>query len=358
MTDQNKHKMYMQRAIDLARLGAGYASPNPMVGAVIVHNDEIIGEGYHQHLLYGNHHAEVNAVASVSPTNLHRLQEATMYVSLEPCCIYGKTPPCSDLIIKHKIPNVVISTIDQTPNVQGSSLEILKNNHINVESNILKDKGAAISAIRNTFVSQKRPYIIIKYAESVDGYMGKEDQQIWLSNAISKRLVHKWRSEADAIIVGTNTALVDNPQLNNRYYYGKSPLRIVLDRQLRMPSHLHLLNDEQTTWIITEKETNQTLHQTRYLQIPFDTKLLSNLLQRLYDAEKSTLIVEGGARLINSFISENFWDEIRVFKTDKRLHEGVTAPLIEQAPSSTYKLLNDQLVIYKNECYTLNGIKK
>lgn len=341
-------ELYIKRTFDIARLGAGKASPNPMVGAVLVHNNKIIGEGYHK--LYGTAHAEVNAVASVAKEHIPHISQATMYVSLEPCCIFGKTPPCTNLIIKNNIPKVVISNLDQTPGVNGKSVEILKDKGIKVITDIKSQNGAPISAIRNTFVKKKRPYIILKFAQSADGFMGKTEEQVWLSNPISKRLVHKWRSETDAIMVGTNTSLIDNPQLTNRLYYGPSPLRIVLDRKLRLPSSLHLMDDSQATWVITEQTPPPTQKkQTAYHQLEFNKKLLQQLMTLLYEKQKSSLLVEGGLALLKSFLDVNLWDEIRIFKTDKILHNGIDAPRINAQPIARHQILNDELLVFKNE---------
>ncbi len=221
----NQEEIYVQRCFDMAVLGVDKVSPNPMVGAILVHKNRIIGEGYHEK--FGQAHAEVNALRNVEPSDKKYISSSTLYVSLEPCCIHGNTPPCTDLIIKNGIPEVVISCLDQTPKVAGEGVGKLKRSGINVFEGLLKQKGERLSNIRNTFVTEERPYIILKYAQSLDGFIGKPDRQVWLTNSVSKRLVHKWRQEADAIIVGTNTALIDNPKLTTRYFSGSCPLRIV-----------------------------------------------------------------------------------------------------------------------------------
>ena len=211
----NDEELYIKRCFDLARLGKGKVSPNPLVGAVIVHENRVIGEGYHA--AYGKAHAEVNAIESIKSEDKKLLKESIIYISLEPCCIHANTPPCTDLIIKNQIPKVVFSSIDRTPNVDGKSIEILEDAGCQVQLGILQSEGDQLCRFRNTFVAKKRPYIILKYAQSLDGFIGKKEESIWLTNSISKRLVHKWRSEADAIIIGTNTAEIDNPKFDKSF---------------------------------------------------------------------------------------------------------------------------------------------
>jgi diaminohydroxyphosphoribosylaminopyrimidine deaminase/5-amino-6-(5-phosphoribosylamino)uracil reductase len=225
---ENPDEHFMQRCFDLACLGAGATSPNPVVGAVIVHQNRIIGEGYH--MAYGKAHAEVNAVRSIRAEDRHLLKQATLYVSLEPCNIHRNTPPCTLLILEESIPRVVVSTVDHTPGVDGSGLARLRAAGVEVTVGVLEKEGQRLSQARNTFITRHRPYILLKYAQSANGIFAPEDnRQLWLTNPYSKRLVHKWRSEASAILVGANTAIADNPRLNNRLYYGKSPVRVILD---------------------------------------------------------------------------------------------------------------------------------
>ena len=317
----------MKRAFDLAMLGSGSVSPNPRVGAVIVHNNKIIGEGWYEK--DGGSHAEVNAVNSVLPKHKKWLPKSTIYVSLEPCCIYGRTPPCTNLIIDEKIPKVVISSIDQTDGVNGNGLKQLRDNGVKISTGILEKEGTKISQYRNHFVSKKRPYVILKYAQSKDGFMAKKGEQVWLSNPFSKRLVHKWRSEIDAIIVGTNTARIDNPKLTNRYYFGKSPLRIVLDSNLTLSDELFLKDDSTPTWIITGQEKlPSNKKNTIYHYLPFDTQLFKSILQLLGAHGCTTLMVEGGAKLLQSVIKSELWDEIRILESNEYLDEGIKAPQI------------------------------
>jgi len=342
----NIDEQYMRRAFDLALLGLGYVSPNPSVGAVLVYQNRIIGEGWYQK--DGGPHAEVNAINSVLPEDKQYIHKSTIYVSLEPCCIYGRTPPCTSLIIKEKIPRVVISVIDKTPGVAGNGLQLLKKEGIEVITGILEKEGAKISEYRNHFVSKQRPYVILKYAQSKDGFMAKEGEQIWLSNKFLKRLVHKWRSEVDAIMVGMNTAKIDNPQLSNRLYFGKSPLRIVLDRNLSLTKSLNLLDNTLPTWIITNQiEAPPNSENTFYHHIPFNEQLFERILQLLTKHNCTTLIVEGGAKLLDTALKSEYWDEIRILESNKYLESGIKAPQISSPITSEIKVLDNNLKLVR-----------
>lgn len=340
----NSKTKYILRTFDLAELGKQFTSPNPYVGAVLVSNDQIIGEGYTS--TYGSNHAEVNALQSVEKNNICKISTSTLFVSLEPCSIHGRTPPCTDLIIEKKIPNIVYSALDKTENVYSQSEKILSSQNRNVDFGVLNELGNELVKIRNTFVSKKRPYIILKYAQSIDGYIGVQNQAVWLTNSFSKSLVHKWRSEVDAILVGTNTAIVDNPNLTNRLYFGKNPLRIALDRKGRIQAKSNLYNNEAETWIFTEQD--QSHSSVEFIKTEFDEKLIPKILDKLYQSKKSSLIVEGGAQLLNSFIKMNLWDEARVFIAPKTLGSGIAAPKIPIEPSKSVKIIDDQLLIYRN----------
>ncbi len=339
-------ELFMLRCFDLARLGAGRVSPNPMVGAVLVHDGRIIGEGWHRE--YGKAHAEVNAVASVGEKDQHLIEKATLYVSLEPCCIFGKTPPCTNLILQNKIPKVVVSCLDQTPEVSGKGVEILRQNGVEVVTGILQKEGEALSSIRNTFISQQRPYINLKFAQSSDGFMGKPGQQVWISNELSKRLAHKWRSEFDAILVGTTTALVDNPQLTNRLWFGKSPLRIVFDKNLSLPHHFSMFDKTAKTLVVTEKVAKKEGH-VEFLTLPFDQQLLPALLQYLFEQRITSLIVEGGSFTLHQFISLGLWDEATVFTSRHTLLSGIKAPILPVQPTESWQIASDSLTFYRNE---------
>jgi diaminohydroxyphosphoribosylaminopyrimidine deaminase / 5-amino-6-(5-phosphoribosylamino)uracil reductase len=339
-------ELYIKRCFDLAKLGKGKVSPNPLVGAVIVYNNRIIGEGFHA--AYGKAHAEVNAIASVKKEDRKLLEKATIYISLEPCCIHGNTPPCTDLIIRHKIPKVFFSSIDNTPEVNGKSIKLLESAGRTVNYGILQTEGDQLLRFRNTFVTQKRPFIILKFAQSQDGFMSKKGESTWLSNSISKRLVHKWRNETDAILIGTNTAQIDNPKLTNRLYFGSNPLRIILDKNLRLSEKLNIFDDSENTWIVTEKKKeNPSFKNTTFVNLNFDKQLIFNLLEKLYDKKFNSLIVEGGAKLLGHFITLELWDEARVFIADRFLNDGIKAPILPNPPVAKYKIGSDQLYVFK-----------
>jgi len=343
---KSNNQLYIKRCLDLALLGRGHAAPNPLVGAVIVYGDKIIGEGYHKK--YGEAHAEVNAIASIKETDLHLLKESTIYISLEPCCIYGNTPPCTSLIIKHKIPKVVFCCIDQTAGVKGKSVDILEAAGCEVTFGVLQEKGERIVRNRTIFTTKKRPYILLKYAQSKDGFIGQSGSSIWLTNPISKHLTHKWRAENSAILVGTNTAIVDDPQLNNRLYFGTSPLRIVLDRNLWIKPDSKLLDQSYPTWVITAQKAPPSRTNLRFVSMAFDEQLLERVLTLLYEEKYGTLIVEGGQKTLATFLEKGLWDEARVFETPQYLEHGLKAPNLALPPVEEYKILEDQLKIFLN----------
>jgi diaminohydroxyphosphoribosylaminopyrimidine deaminase / 5-amino-6-(5-phosphoribosylamino)uracil reductase len=339
----------MHRCFDLARLGAGSVSPNPMVGAVLIAEGRIIGEGWHHR--YGGPHAEVNAVNSVSAGERHLLKKATMYVSLEPCCIFGKTPPCTNLIIENEIPRVVISCLDATLAVSGNGVKKLRAAGVEVVTDVLREEGQRMAAIRNVFAEKERPYIVLKFAQSKDGFLGQPGRQVWISNPLTARLVHKMRAEYDAFLVGTYTAFTDNPRLTNRLWFGSSPLRIVFDKRLKIPAGHHLLDDSETTWVITEQPARQREGQfskTRFIRLSFDERLLPSLLKLMYESNKSSLVVEGGAVTLHHFLSAGLWDEAWVFTGDCYLSAGITAPVIRGEVAEERKTGSDVLTIYRN----------
>lgn len=334
------HSMYMQRALQLARLGLGHVSPNPMVGCVIVHNNQVIGEGYHQQ--YGQPHAEVNAINSVKNPEL--LSNCTLYVTLEPCCHYGKTPPCSELIISKKIKKVVIACLDPNPMVAGKGVAQLEKAGVEVIVGVLENEAKLLNKRFFTNISQKRPYIILKWAQSKYGYTGVlHGQPVWLTNAYSRQLVHQWRSQEDAVLVGYRTAIFDNPQLTVRNFSGRNPVRIVLDKNLNLPATLHVFNHQAHTIVINpikqEKKENIT-----YLKVDNDN--LPQILKALYECGIGSVLVEGGTATLQKFISFNLWDEARVFYTQHLLSNGVKAPELPMINFTVEDIMGDMLYTY------------
>lgn len=340
-----KHEKYMQRCIELAQLGAGQVSPNPMVGAVVVHDGRIIGEGYHQQ--YGQAHAEVNAINQVISkfdNAAELLKQAAIYVSLEPCAHYGKTPPCADLIIKHQIPLVVVGCRDPFDQVDGKGIEKLKAAGIEVITGVLEEECQWLNRRFFTRVQKHRPYIILKWAQTNDGFFAPADgRQLWITGEQSRRLVHKWRSEEDAILVGKNTAAIDNPQLNVRYWEGKSPRRVVIDRRLELNKDLHIFDQSVETLIFNEVKFDVD-GKNRYIALEdFDRYVPQYILYQLYLQDIQSVIIEGGARTLQAFIEANLWDEARVFTGKNVLEKGIKAPQItgiiaEEIPSGDDRL--------------------
>ncbi|AIM36454.1 riboflavin biosynthesis protein RibD [Sphingobacterium sp. ML3W] len=346
----NKQESYMHRCLELAVLGAGTTSPNPMVGAVIVFEDQIIGEGYTSP--YGGAHAEVNAIQQVLD-RYHEdaaaiLHAAVFYVSLEPCAHYGKTPPCADLIAKYKPKKVCIACLDPFAKVDGKGITILKEAGIAVEVGLLEQEALWLNRRFFTRVQKNRPYVILKWAESADGFIGKEGEQVWISNQASKQLVHKWRAEEDAILVGTKTALVDNPSLTVREWKGRNPKRILIDKLLVVPTDAAILNDEAETLIFNAVKSEWMGH-NKYIELEnFDWYLPQNILYQLYLMDVQSIIIEGGAKTLNLFIEAGLWDEARIFKGTSILGEGIKAPHISGTLKKTKKVSDDRLEIWVN----------
>lgn len=336
---------FIKRCLQLAEKAKGNVAPNPMVGAVLVHNGTIIGEGWHQQ--YGENHAEVNCINNVPGKYKYLIPESTMYVSLEPCAHYGKTPPCAERIVKEKIKKVVICNEDPFEKVAGRGIRILEENGIDVKKKVLDAEGKWLNRRFFTFHRHKRPYIILKWAQTSNGFFAPKDKsRLQLSNKHSSQLVHKWRTEEAAIMVGFNTALNDDPQLTSRYYKGKQPLRIALDRNLQLPLTHHLYNNAAPTWIINEQKEAQMLS-VRFVKKRFNEELLTALLAELYDANIQSLIVEGGTQLLESFIWKNLWDEARIFRADVDIPDGLKAPSLTNA-KHVYKtaISSDDVDVY------------
>jgi len=330
----------MQRALELASLGRGRVSPNPMVGCVIVHQDRIIGEGWHQR--YGDSHAEVNAVASVVDQSL--LPESTAYVTLEPCSHFGKTPPCADLLIRHGLRRVVICNTDSNPLVSGNGINQLRQAGIEVSTGVLEREGRALNSRFFTFMEKKRPYIILKWAETADGFIARSNYDSkWISHPLSRKLVHQWRAEEDAIMVGTRTAQYDNPRLNVRDWSGKDPIRVVLDKQLQLDPALHLFDQSQPTFCFNLMKGEEQ-GRIEYVLLEEGREVVSQILDHLYRRKVQSLIVEGGSVLLQSFIHQKLWDEIRLFKSRQALGEGIMAPQFRGRQISRHTLYEDEVI--------------
>jgi len=346
------HDIYMQRCLDLALLGAGSVSPNPMVGAIIVHENRIVGEGYTSP--YGGPHAEVNAVNDA--IRLLGEQEAkklfplsTMYVSLEPCAHFGKTPPCADMLIAYGFAKVFIGCLDPFAKVNGEGVRKLKEAGIDTIVGILETACQFANRRFFTRIKAQRPYVILKWAQTVDGFFAPtEDKQQWISNKASKQLVHKWRSEEDAILVGTRTALLDNPTLTTRLWKGKHPKRVLIDRDLKVGEHMNIFNSEAETIVFNAVKTDWQ-HNRKFIELEnFDLYLPQNILYQLYLLDVQSLIVEGGSQTLQAFIDVGLWDEARIFISPEQWGTGLPTPKLGQLPTTTQQVGNDILQVYFN----------
>lgn len=333
-------EFYMLRAIELAKNGKGSVSPNPLVGCVIVYRDSIIGEGWHQK--YGEAHAEVNAVNSVAEPSL--LEDAVVYVNLEPCAHTGKTPPCADMLIKHQVKRVVIANEDPNPLVAGKGINKLRQAGIDVTTGVLENEGYELNKRFFTFFNLKRPYIILKWAQTSDGFIARENYDSkWISNELSRKLVHKWRGEEDSILVGYRTASHDNPQLTVRDWTGKNPIRVVIDPKLNLNTSLHLF-DESVTTICYNTVKQDISPGVEFVRIE-EQNMLNHILKDLNSRRIQSLLVEGGAQTLNNFMSTGFWDEARVFISEQRFGKGVLAPQVDGEVSLTDTIGSDKLNI-------------
>ncbi len=341
----------MQRCLQLAQLGAGYVSPNPMVGAVIVHQNKIIGEGYHQ--CYGQAHAEVNAVNQViaNYSNAEELlKQSTIYVSLEPCAHYGKTPPCADLIIKHQIPDVVVGCRDPFEQVDGKGIEKLTKAGVQVTVGVLEQECRDLNKRFFTRVQKQRPYIILKWAQTADGFFAPSDgTQFWITGIESRRLVHKWRTEEDSILVGKNTAAIDNPKLDVRYWQGRAPKRLVIDRYLQLDTSNHLFDNSVETIVFNEIKTD-FVGKTKYIALEdFNYYVPQYIIYQLYLQDIQSVIIEGGANTLNQFIEAGLWDEAHIFTGKAILKKGIEAPICRGEELSEIFVGDDRLQIIYNQ---------
>ena len=344
----------MQRCLQLAAMGAGQVAPNPMVGAVLVYADRIIGEGYHQKC--GEAHAEVICLNSVADADKEFITVSTLFVSLEPCAHFGKTPPCADLIIKNKIPEVVIGCRDSFAEVAGKGIEKLKNEGINVTVGVLENECIELNKRFFTFHEKQRPFIILKWAQSSDGKIAASGaDRIFISNEFTNRIVHKWRSEEAAILVGTNTALLDNPALTARLWPGNNPVRLVIDKELKLPLHLKMFDGSVKTIVFNlVKQADEGM--LLYHKLDPDKKILAQVLVALHANQIQSVIVEGGAKLLQSFIDEGMWDEARIISNVQlTIGNGLNAPhLKNNLPAEKQKIGSDTITFFKNERNTIN----
>jgi diaminohydroxyphosphoribosylaminopyrimidine deaminase / 5-amino-6-(5-phosphoribosylamino)uracil reductase len=344
------NEKYMRRCLALAARGLGSTAPNPMVGCVIMYENKIIGEGYHGY--FGGPHAEVMAVKSVSNHSL--LRRSTLYVNLEPCSHYGKTPPCTNLIIEKKIPAVIIGTVDPNPVVCGNGIQALKREGIDVITDTLKEECIDLNKRYFTFLNKKRPYIILKWAQTKDGFIDAERKEnergkiTWITNEACRRLVHKWRAEEQAILVGSGTAIKDNPRLTVRYWQGKNPLRLVIDRQGRLSANLHILDGSAGTIVFTNVPSGNS-HGLTYILLDKEKNVLQTVLDFLYTSNIQSVIVEGGKILIDEFLRHDVWDEARIFTGNSIFEKGVAAPEIRTEPVEVIDFAGNILRIYKNK---------
>ncbi len=349
----NAAEIWMNRCLELARLGAGKVAPNPMVGALLVHNGKVIGEGWHQ--AFGLAHAEVNAINNVKDKSL--LKEATLYVNLEPCAHFGKTPPCANLIIEHKIPQVVIGMRDPNPLVAGKGIELLQAAGIAITEGILEHACLALNKRFLCYMQHKRPFVILKWAQTHNGFLSPDsskmsaaqfEEERHITGFLVQKLVHKWRTQEDAIMVATNTALSDNPALNARAWEGDAPIRVVLDQHLRLPQTLKIYDQSQKTFIVNGLKEDANGN-TFFLKVDFSKNWFEQLLEKLYAQQIQSLIVEGGGQLLRHIIAQNAWDEAIVFYAPKSISNGIAAPAIAGFVQQKLQLDEMQMIQYINK---------
>lgn len=343
----SSHEVFMSRCLELAVKGMGSVSPNPMVGAVLVYEGRILAEGYHEQ--YGLAHAEVNCLKNVKAEDLELMNKATLYVSLEPCSHHGKTPPCADLIIEKGIKKVVTGSHDPNPLVAGRGIRKLRDAGIDVTEQVLQKECDFVNRRFITFHTRHRPYIILKWAQSADGFFAPEGKkQHWLTNEKSKTLSHKWRTEEDAILVGTNTVLIDNPQLTARHWDGRNPVRIMIDRELKVPAGSNIFDDEAMTIVYNEIKEGLDAG-IIYVKTGFYGSLPKHIADDLYMRNIQSLIIEGGANTLTHFIEAGLWDEARIFTAPSKLGSGIKAPHAEGVIYETQNLEDDSIIIKLND---------
>jgi len=339
----------MQRALELAELGRGNTSPNPLVGAVLVHNNRVIGEGYHAK--YGTPHAEVHAINSVSSTDHEKINNSTLYVNLEPCSHHGKTPPCTDLILQYNIPTVVIANLDPFSQVDGKGINILERGGVQVKTGVLQEQGEALNKSFFTFHQKQRPYIVLKWAQTANAeFAPRNSQQTWISGKLAQRLVHRWRAREDAIMVGTETAAIDNPSLTCRLWTGSNPVRVVLDKHLRLNNTLQVFDQKAPKLVYnTSQELPTNIdNMTQYISLENGKNFIEQVFTDTYNQRIQSILVEGGAELLSSLIEANLWDEARVFIGKSYFHDGKPAPQLPVTNYGHYKVDEDDLRVFHN----------
>lgn len=338
----------MRRCLELAGLGNGHVAPNPMVGAVLVFEDRIIGEGYHRQ--YGGPHAEPECIGSVTEADKELIRKSTLYVSLEPCAHFGKTPPCADLIIRTGIPRVVIGCRDPFPEVNGKGIDRLRAAGVEVHTGVLEKECIRMNKRFFTYHLHHRPYVVLKWAQTASGLIGVDGARWHISNDVTNRLVHKWRSEEASILVGPRTALLDDPALTVRLWTGRDPVRLVIDKELQLPFSLKLFDGKVRTIVFNNRQHGQDGH-LEYYQLATDTSLIHQLVLALFQLKLQSVLVEGGARLLQSFIEEDCWDEARVI-TNEELEPpaGVPAPRLQNAHRVAHEsIFSDTIRYYEHD---------
>lgn len=334
-------ELMMKRCIELASGGVGLTYPNPVVGCVIVGNGQIISEGWHQKA--GEAHAEVNAVNKIKDKEI--LKDCEIYVSLEPCSHFGKTPPCSDMIVRYGFKRVIVGILDPNSKVNGQGIKKMRDAGIEVKVGVLENECAELNKRFFCFHQNKRPYIVLKWAQTADGFMAAENYvQKWITNPYSKQLVHLWRSREQSVLVGYNTAKIDNPQLNLRLWSGNQPVRVVIDRDLSLDSKLHLFDGSQKTIIFSEKENSS---RPDIIQLNFDENFEESILEELYKSGLQSVIIEGGRKTLDRFINKGLWDEARVFSSSESWGSGIEAPRIDGKLTEQKMIGSDRLKIFR-----------
>lgn len=346
------HELYMQRCLELAQRGAGQVSPNPMVGALLVYNGKIIAENYHR--AYGGPHAEVLVIADVKASYGDNapaiLSDSTMYVSLEPCAHYGKTPPCATMLAEHRIKRVVIACRDPFEQVNGKGVAILKEAGVEVIEGVLEKEALWLNRRFTARIARQRPYIILKWAQAADGYMAPLDgSQRWITGPEARQLVHRWRSEEDAVLVGAKTALADDPQLTVRDWVGRNPRRVLIDKHLSVPATARLVDNSAETVIFNAVKSDWTGNIKQIELENFDQYLPQQIAYQLYLMDVQSLIVEGGRKTLSLFIESGLWDEARVFTSSDTWGAGIAAPLLYRKPAAAQTIGRDRLEFFYNK---------